>query len=1146
MKTKLNATTSNRHRRKFSRNLIAGGISLVAIALAVTLFFALDLGSVDQSFASGNLGKLFTEQYNPKDVVPGRVILKIKDSHRNSCTNGQISIPELNQKMADWNGVTTGKLFPNAQKPRESHNALRQPFVDLSLIYEFRFDTTFTVEQVVRELNQLGFIEYAEPRFIYQSFYAPNDPKLGDQYYLTAINALLGWDLSKGDSNIVIGIIDTGTSFGHSELKDKVWFNLADTIDGIDNDQDGYVDNYRGWDFGGSSLTSPPDNDPSWAGTMSGVDHGVLVSGVSVAQPNNGIGIAGVGYNCKYLPLKASYDNNTGVAYGFDALVYAADHGVPIINLSWGYNGFSQYGQDVVNYAAINKGCLVVAAAGNTPSEIEIYPASYDNILSVGGTQAAWINNVQEHDFVWYSNSGFGTSYNYLVDVVAPARNIRTTSLTNSYYAGATGTSLASPIVAGAAGILKAHFPNYTNYQIGQLLRITSHEIYTKNPDPAYTDKLGHGRIDLFDALNSSKPSVRVDSLYFKDHNNNRPEPYDTVEVYAKFINYLDPVSNLQVTLSTPDSTCVEILNSTVTVGAIPTLGYQINAQPFRIVIRENCDIEIEKWLKFSLSDPSVSYEDFEYRKFSIFPICIPFEVNNLHLSVTPIGNIGFGDCPSNNLGLGWDYKSMGNNLKTGGFMMGSSLSNFTDATKNQVSSPTRDYNLLAPPVIHEPGKIAAKEAFCQFSDGLATLPLGLKVDQNTFAFSEPGMDDFIIMEYVIRNPTNTYHSHLSAGILLEWGGTGTALTALSSGFNAGNNLLFAELGTNGGGSQIFSGIRLLTNQNAVSFNKSANAFYFTDVDKFNAISQGSSSITNVTGDLVQSLAVNQINLNPGDSIIIAFALISGMDQQDLNDHAAMALEAYHCRVRTRLLPLNLGADITECLKNAPVNLSAPVDQYETYIWSTGSTTPQITVDNAGTYYLDVFNSDGCHTSDTIHVNLLTGTSLIFANKSEADINESITFSSNAPLETNYVHWDFGDGTGASNQFHPNYSYQSPGTYLVTLISGNGYCFDTTTMSITIKALVTGTGQNLPQNDEISVFPNPASSYISTRIQNDYQGETILTVLDMQGRTVLRKTFSKFASRFEPQLEIAHIPAGNYALQVSMGDLTRVLRFIKR
>lgn len=188
------------------------------------------------------------------------------------------------------------------------------------------------------------------------------------------------------------------TDCDHPDLQSNIKYNYADPINGVDDDNDGYIDNYRGWDM------SMNDNNPM----VDMSDHGSHVSGCADAVTNNGTGVSSPGFNCKFLPVKCA--NATSVStidHGYEGIVYAADHGCQIINCSWGGGGGGSFGQDAVTYASVNMGALVVCSAGNTYSDVAQYPAAYKYAFSVAAT-----NSSDE-------KSSFST-YNYTVDISAP------------------------------------------------------------------------------------------------------------------------------------------------------------------------------------------------------------------------------------------------------------------------------------------------------------------------------------------------------------------------------------------------------------------------------------------------------------------------------------------------------------------------------------------------------------------------------------------------------------------------------------------------------------------------------------------------------------------------------------------------------
>ena len=295
-----------------------------------------------------------------QEYVSGKVLFKIKAEYREKCNKSSVDIRAIQELVQSFGSLE--KSFPTHtfQKQKDIYN---RDFVDLSTMYELSFSADISPYNIIRLLKKIDAIDYAEPRFIDQLCYDPNDSMNANQYYLDAIHAYEAWDLSKSDSSVVIAIVDTGSDTDHVDLKGNFAYNLQDPINGIDDDNDGYIDNYYGWNVANNNNNV----------NFNLIGHGTNVAGIASASTDNLHGISGCGFNSRILTVRIDDQNTGSLTNTYEGIVYAADHGAFIINNSWGSYSYSQFNEDIVNYAAINKGCLLIGGAGNDAKEDRFY-----------------------------------------------------------------------------------------------------------------------------------------------------------------------------------------------------------------------------------------------------------------------------------------------------------------------------------------------------------------------------------------------------------------------------------------------------------------------------------------------------------------------------------------------------------------------------------------------------------------------------------------------------------------------------------------------------------------------------------------------------------------------------------------------------
>jgi len=442
-----------------------------------------------------------------KPFANGEIIVKFNKPHKllNMAQAAGFSI-----KRSVTDQVEVKKLFKKNNKGKATAAAAGFDTIDEPGVYKLTYKNRDDIYTVVDELKKDPDVDFVEPNYIYQTCDSAQTFNFSIQWGLSKIGFPVAWYVTQGDPGIVIAVIDTGVDYNHPDLAGNIWHNTKEIPNnGIDDDGNGYVDDVIGWDF--VSVPSdwvmpgedpgPADNDP-----MDFFGHGTHVSGIAAGKPNNDVGIAGVAWNCKIMPLRAGYTGYDGGGYLelediAEALHYAADNGANVINMSFGCEYDSQLLREAVEYAH-SKGCIMVASAGNVDSYDAgqpFYPAACDHVIAVSSVGSG------DKISVWnmYAFSNFGD----FVDLCAPGTNILST-LPGGAYGYASGTSMASPYVAGVAALVKSKHMDWTPDQVEARMKETADDVYAVNKQSFLQGKLGAGRVSAKRALGNLSMAI--------------------------------------------------------------------------------------------------------------------------------------------------------------------------------------------------------------------------------------------------------------------------------------------------------------------------------------------------------------------------------------------------------------------------------------------------------------------------------------------------------------------------------------------------------------------------------------------------------------------------------------------------------------
>jgi len=328
---------------------------------------------------------------------------------------------------------------------------VRKSFSDLRMML-IQISPSDNLEDAQAALENNPDVEYVEKNYIVYADLNPNDPRFGQQPYLSVIDAPPAWNTVTGNSNVVMAILDTGVESSHEDISGKL--------------------------LPGCSVLGSFTENSCGTNTEDNYGHGTGVAGTAAARTNNGIGVAGVCWNCMILPVKVLGDSGSGTsADTVEGIMFARKYAINnpakrvVINMSLGRDcsasGITQSEQDAIN-AAWSSGLLIVASAGNSGNSNLQCPAAADHVIAVSATT---------NSDTLASFSSYGT----FVDLAAPGVSILnavgTSNVAGSVYGFWSGTSFSAPIVSGVAGLVWSADASLTNTEVDQILRDTAENI---------------------------------------------------------------------------------------------------------------------------------------------------------------------------------------------------------------------------------------------------------------------------------------------------------------------------------------------------------------------------------------------------------------------------------------------------------------------------------------------------------------------------------------------------------------------------------------------------------------------------------------------------------------------------------------------
>ncbi len=939
--------------------------------------------------------------------VPNRLIVKL----RPRIANNGLAEKNVQQIVSILkNSMNFSQVTPVFSQ--DTHASIFANYYEVELKNE-------SIESASKRLYDSKLVEYVEPISYYHSLsppFSPNDPfyTKGLLWGHTKASIPQAWELSKGDSNIVIGIIDTYALTTHPEFKGQMKYNHKERygIRNYDDDGNGFVDDSLGFDFAEGNYV------------MSGW-HGTAVAGIAAAKVNNGIGIAGVGFNCRFMPIKVQNQKLEIISINVvRAIRYAADNGCKIINLSLGASTtFSKLEQDVINYATY-KGALVVAAAGNTLGEFDFYPASYENVLSVAASDI--------------NDRNIGSNSNF-IDLLAPGKDIWTTNIYDfpDEYVFHYGSSYAAAFITGAAGLVMARFPNFTPLQVAEQLRATADNVYQVSGNSAFAEKLGRGRINALRAVQDRNiaQSVRAKNAKFTDRFGEYAFYDDTVALVCDFVNYLKPSSSaLKATLSS-SSPYVTIVKNTIKIGALSMMDSLNNGkEPFLIYIKPQTPPSTT--IKFRIGFEDGSYTDYQYFNVVTSPNYLDMYFNDFSLTAAADGRMGMvNEAGSDGIGIVYKGRQV---LKDAGLMLGTTPSKVANSVL--INQTTRANDFDAVKNIKFIGKdLQSLTASATFNE---TNKIGVEITQTIKGRINQPHQQYILVDYDITNRSGATIDSLSVGLFADWNIEGGISNFANWDEKDKFGYIFQENVKTYLGIKVFEenaqqyAIDKFTTSDKINF-----ADGFSDTEKYltlnNGLANKQAGYLTAGSDVAQVVSTKIRQFGQGQQRKITFVLLAGSSVEDLRKVAAQAqimsnpnsskgkkpiVSTLLCRDEKMYVKPSNGTKFRFYDAN---NLREPKVEGKTFAVSLA--------DTSKVFYIS--NIDSLVESDLLKYQFKVHQAK--ANFKAIDslniVDSSVVHFENKSTKATKWSWNFGDDTKIDTTANPKHEFANQGIYKITL-----------------------------------------------------------------------------------------------------------------
>jgi subtilisin family serine protease len=903
-------------------------------------------------------------------VMPGRIIIQYDDALMGASKYA----PGYNpiQQMLQLMGAGSGQPMIDERMERKSNERwmARKSTSQTRNIHLERLRRTYIYDYIgdidpvllAAKISRMPGVTYAEPWYMAEIHARPSDEyvnTVGHDYFEKQ-GFFDAWDITKGSESVIIAIVDSGVDYTHPDLRSKAWVNqdeipsslfntidsnkdgkvtstelynwilsvnidyngdtvvnLRDAIhasspltDGLDNDGNGFIDDILGWDFWDSGYTTTTrlsDNDPYGEFSL----HGTHVAGTSAADTDNSLGVAGTGWNARYMAIKAggvrdnpatpNTDESRSIGFGYNGIIYAALNGAHIINNSWGGGSYSESSRDVIRYA-YSLGSVVVASAGNSGSYLNSYPGAYPEVVNVASSDYDNVPMGQK--------SGFST-YNPYVDVMATGArgpglpgilstyrgsSTQAISIPTAYsYAALQGTSMAAPVVSGLAALIRAKNPDWSAERVATQIRVTA--VMADHLNPSFVGNLGRGYINAFDAVVKNMPGYVLLDASLLNNAGVKASVGEDAQMRFRLVNHGAPISAIATLKSTTSGITISESERTINAATGDTFFVSF---PTRISSLKG-DIPT---FKIEFSNTQIAYYDFyNYSYDSIYLD----DIGNTNFStslnsfgnvaaISSLGSIGY---TGYNIKLSTTPDPL-DVIFEGGLMV---------VSRNMLADRLRDLEQTVAKNIIPIGPFSTRkggtnDAWSRYGVGDARLLLRaennfLFVDTTMtvriegFTYDKPEIDKVLFLRYTLKNQGSTLADTTYIGMFndIDLGSGANSSRWLSS-----DSLLYVE-GNIGQGKAFFSVVPVGNIATAFAIDNAATGagLNFGIYDGYSATEKirslkGGRSITNITDkDVSTVVSSGPYHIMPNQQVVVGFLYAYGNTLEELRAQVAAA-----------------------------------------------------------------------------------------------------------------------------------------------------------------------------------------------------------------------------------------------------------------